>query len=149
MTASNTKTGKAPARRPAQPRATRPLPPRPQPDDGPPPPLLPPGPPEILRFTSAAPEREERRSVLFTIDDDEFTVLDNPAPQVGIEYLDRMRRQGAMMATMWLLEEMLGTGSYAALVKCKGLPQAGLQRVIEVCVEKADAAMTPPKEDSG
>ena len=132
-----------------RPVALRPLPPRPEPDTGPPAPLTPPGKPEILRFTAAAPaDRPERRSVLLTIDDDEFTILDNPTPSQGLEYLHVIRTEGVFAASLWLLETMLGPGGYEALRRCKGLPQDGLQRVVEVCVEKINGSMDAPKEET-
>lgn len=138
-----------PAAGTAPPQQLRPLPPRPEPDAGPPAPLTPPGKPEILRFTAAPPaDRPERRSVLFTIDDDEFTILDNPVPQLGLEYLHVIRTEGVFAASLWLLEAMLGPQGYDALVHCKGLPQSGLQRVIEVCVEKINGSMDAPKEET-
>ena len=123
---------------PAKPR-TRPLPPRPDQNGAKPAAEreLPEVPGGIIRFTEERPEdRAEKRSVLFSIGDAEYTVLDNPGAELGLQYLDVARKLGPFAATSWAMETMLGSEAYAALQSCKGLTTKGLQRVLEVCIEK-------------
>lgn len=138
-------TGKPRAGRPG----TRPLPPRPDPEDKPSAGrALPEVAGGVIRFTETPPEeRAEKRSVLFTIDDREYTVLDNPGAELGLEYLRQARILGPLGATDWAMEAMLGADAYAALRRCKGLPVKGLQRVVEVVSQKLVGSMDIPKED--
>ena len=143
MTASNAGKPK-PAR--SAPR-TRPLPPRPGTAPEEEAPALPEVPGGVLDFTTTPDaERVEKRSVLFRIDGTEYTVWDNPPASLGLELLEMQRSQGVMISTPWALETMLGQAAYAALREYKDLPQAGLQRIIEVVIEKIMASLEPPKE---
>jgi hypothetical protein len=127
---------------------TRPLPPPPEPSDEPAARELPQVPGGIVRFSEEAPEeRAEHRSVLFTIGETEYTVLDNPDAGMGLEYLDIGRKLGPFAASSWAMETMLGSDSYAAMKACKGLTTKGVQRVLEVCVEKLIGSLNVPKED--
>lgn len=137
ITASGGKT-KQPQRRqlpppPAPPSESVPRP-ADMPDDG------------ILRFTNKGAPKE-KRSVLFRIDGAEYTVLDNPTASLGLEYLEQVRRRGPIGAVAWAMDTMLGPEAYLALRACKNLPPEGLQRVVEVVIEKLDASMSIPKED--
>lgn len=139
-----TATSRAPRTR-AQ-AATRPLPPQPKAEDKQEsykPPEVPGG---IIRFTTEDPEeRAEKRSVLFSIDDSEFTVLDNPPASLGLEYLDVSRKLGPLAAVSWAMEAMLGRDGYAALKAFKGITPGGLQRVVEVVTEKILGSLDDPK----
>lgn len=106
----------------------------------------------VISFDASDAEVEQR-SVLFRIRDEEgdvteYTVWDNPPASLGLEYLDKLRMTGANLTIPWLLEVMLGEGSFQALRDCKWVKQAGLQRVTEVCLEKVLATLgpEPPKE---
>lgn len=130
------------------PRAgVRALPPRPEPAASAPP-ALPEVPGDgILRFSSKAAEKE-KRSHLFSIDRKQYTVLDNPPASLGLQYLDVQRTMTPSAVAAWVLEAMVGTDGLEALKNCKGLPQDGLIRVAQVCVEKLVASLEPPKEDA-
>jgi hypothetical protein len=126
----------------------RPLPPRPSAQDKPAARALPEVPGGIIRFTEESPEdRAEKRSVLFSIDDREYTVLDNPGAELGLEYLRQARVLGPLGATDWAMETMLGADAYAALRACRGLPVRGLARVVSVVSEKLVGSLNIPKDE--
>jgi len=99
----------------------------------------------VLRLTSTSDE-EEAREPLFYIDDVEYTIPVEPPASIALEALHIVAEGGGspvaqMMAEDYVMTEMLGEEGYAALRGCKTLKSADLRRVIEVCSERANAAM--------
>ncbi len=108
-------------------------------------PDLPSGIPQILRFTEDD-EWQEQRSVLFSIEDKagnrrDYTVLDNPTPDMALEYMDVCRRQGVIIGASHAFEVMLGPEGHAALRGHKGLRLAQLSDVTKAVTEKLIGAL--------
>ena len=128
----------------------------------PPPPGAPANPPPApsgpLHFSSAAELEPEARTPLFYIDDAEYTIPSDPSASIGLgaqkvlaEEREKLLAAGldlqaatmtAMgMAQHYVLREMLGPEGYEALTGYKRLKRDDLKRLMEVCTEKAYAAM--------
>jgi hypothetical protein len=78
-----------------------------------------------------------RRVVIFYIDGTPHSVPEDPPAIIMINYLDQVRRHGAVPASTYLLEAMLGTESYTALCASEDITQEQLGQVIE----KVDAIL--------
>jgi len=103
------------------------------------------GTPQILRFTEDD-DWEEQRSVLFSIEDKagkvtDWTVLDNPTPDMALEYLDVCRRQGVLIGASHALEVMLGPEGHAALRGYRKLKIRQLGDVTKAVTEKLISAL--------
>ena len=82
--------------------------------------------------------KTRERIVLFTIDDEEFSVPAKPGPNVTLKFLDEMRRTGnEMFAALGLLEAMLGKEKYAALLDYEELEDDLLGQILEQVVKLA------------
>lgn len=72
------------------------------------------------------------RTVLFTIDDEEFTVPTKPGPNVTLKFLDELRRTGnEMFAALSLLETMLGKEKYNKFLDWDGMQDETLTAVLD------------------
>lgn len=97
--------------------------------------------PRVVKSTGVARERV----VLFTIDDEEFSVPAKPGPNVTLTFLDEMRRTGnEMFAALGLLEVMLGVDSYKKLLAYEELTDELLSDVLEQVVALAMARVDGP-----
>lgn len=113
--------------------------------------------PGVLRFSSSSAEPEEREP-LFYIDDTEYTIPVEPSASIGLGAQDVLAEEREQLlaagfdlktATMtamglaqkFVLQEMLGQDGYEALLGYKRLRRADLKRLMEVCSERAYAAM--------
>lgn len=78
------------------------------------------------------------RVVLFTIDDEEFSVPAKPGPNVTLKFLDEMRRTGnEMFAALGLLEAMLGKDKYQQLLDYEELEDELMSQILEQVVKLA------------
>lgn len=119
-----------------------------------------PGRPAVLRLTSE-PAGEEEREPLFYIDDAEYTIPVVPVATTGLQATHLLAETRAELiatgmapltaanlamgvAQDYVLREMLGEEGYAALRACKTITGPQLQRLVEVCSEKAMGAMEAP-----
>ena len=72
----------------------------------------------VLRLsTSSTPAVEEAREPLFWIDDEEFTVPKLISPRIVFLGTDKIRTEGAVFASMYIVELILGTAQYQRLLK--------------------------------
>jgi hypothetical protein len=85
------------------------------------------------------------RVVLFYIDDREYTIELRPGVNVGLRYLHLVRTAGESHAQAYLLERLLGTEGYEALMNHDDLTAAEFQRIFEVASELTLGALEPPK----
>src|SRR4051812_9946239 len=82
--------------------------------------------------------KESERVVLFTIDDEEFSVPKKPAPNVTLKFLDELRRTGnEMFAALSLLESMLGKDKYALFLDWEEMTDEVMSDVLEQVVSLA------------
>jgi hypothetical protein len=76
-------------------------------------------------------EKVSDRTVLFTIDDEEYTVPTKPGPNVTLKFLDELRRTGnEMFAALSLLESMLGKEKYQEFLNWDGMEDDVLTDVL-------------------
>jgi len=111
----------------------------------------------VLRLTSTSDEPEQREP-LFYIDDTEYTIPVDPPASIGLAATHMMAAERARLVAIgiddrtatfsamglaqdYTLQEMLGEEAYKALRECKTLKGADLRRLMEVCSERAMAAL--------
>lgn len=76
------------------------------------------------------------REVLFTIDDQEYTVPVKVPANVGLRAVDTVARMGEADGTRWLMILMLGDEGWKALMDCDDLEPDDLQAIQEVIRQK-------------
>jgi len=78
------------------------------------------------------------RIVLFTIDDQEFTVPAKPGMKVALKFLNQMKKSdNEMFGMLQLLEDMLGPDQYEALLDYDELSDELVGKIAEQCVTLA------------
>lgn len=99
--------------------------------------------PMIVKSSGKAQERV----VLFTIDDEEFTVPKKPGVNITLKFINEMRKSNnEMFAALGLLEAMLGTAKYNQLLDYDELEDDLLSKILEQVVK---LAMDRVEETSG
>lgn len=82
------------------------------------------------------------RTVLFTIDGEEFTIPEKPPFKVALKFMNESKRSGnEMFAALQLLEDMLGKESYDRLLDFDGLNDELLGQILEQCIDRAFPAL--------
>jgi hypothetical protein len=72
----------------------------------------------VLRITTSTnPPVEEARRTLFVIDDDDFTVPKVIDERIVFLAMNYMRTEGALFATMYITELILGTDQFKQLTR--------------------------------
>jgi hypothetical protein len=78
------------------------------------------------------PDGDEAEPIpVFSIDGEVHTMPARFPASMALEALDRMRHEGEIPATAWMLEEALGTESYQALKSCRALTGDHLKAIME------------------
>lgn len=78
------------------------------------------------------------RVVLFTIDDQDFTVPAKPGMRVAMKFLNQMKKSdNEMYGVLQLLEDMLGEEQYNAFLDYDELSDDLIGRVAEQCIALA------------
>lgn len=96
------------------------------------------------RLTSSSPT-EAPRVPLFYIDDVEYCISARPGVNVGLKFMDLHRTQGEYVAISYLLERLLGTEGYHALLEHDGLTPAQFQQICEIAAQLVLGALEAPK----
>lgn len=92
---------------------------------------------KTLAFKSNKAKKADR-VVLFTIDDDEFTVPKKPGMGTVMRYLNVARKTGNdLFAAQALVEEMLGEEAWDKFLNWEDLDDEVMGAVIEKCVSLA------------
>jgi hypothetical protein len=104
--------------------------------------------PTILRIKSSGSDAEQQRKPLFYIDDDEYTVPVRVGPNVGLKYLRILRTRGEEVGAAFMLETLLGTEGYEALMEYDELTDDQLTQIIEDASKIMMAAVETPKGSS-
>lgn len=91
---------------------------------------------EPIRLSSAKPADFDDREPLFYIDDTEYTIPKRPRANLSLQFLDMVKSEGTDYASAWLMEEMLGTDAYEALMKLDTLEPDQLQQITDLCQKK-------------
>jgi len=96
---------------------------------------------ETLSFKSKK-DKAENRVVLFTIDDEEFTVPKKPGMGTVMRYLNVARKSGNdLFAAQALVEELLGEEKWNKFLNWEDLDDDVMGKVIEKCVSIAVASV--------
>jgi hypothetical protein len=85
------------------------------------------------------------RVTLFYIDDREYSVTLKPGVNVGLRYLHLVRTVGENQAMDYLLEKLLGSEGYQALMDYDDLTSEQFQQICEVASKLTLGALEPPK----
>jgi hypothetical protein len=91
---------------------------------------------EPLRLSSTKPADFDEREPLFFIDDQEYTIPKRPRANLSLQFLEQVKTQGTDIAAAWLMEEMLGTEPYEALMDLDTLEPEQLTQITELCQKK-------------
>lgn len=88
------------------------------------------------------------REVLFTIDDEEYTIPREVPGHITLQAMEVYRNGGDGVATPWIMERMLGPEGYRALLECKAVTKTNLAAINEVLRRKVfgdpEDAMSEP-----
>ncbi|MEU8275703.1 hypothetical protein ACFYOK_10820 [Microbispora bryophytorum] len=88
--------------------------------------------PNVVRLSTTAERAPVEKVPLFWIDDAEYGMPKTIRPNVSLKYLRMIREQGADVAGAWLLEEVIGTDAYEALMNYDALEEEHLNRVMAI-----------------
>ena len=88
--------------------------------------------PNVVRLSTTATPAPVELVPLFSIDDVEYGMPKKIRPNVSLRYLRMIREQGADVAGAWLLEEVIGTEAYEALMNYDGLEEEHLNQVMAI-----------------
>lgn len=90
---------------------------------------------------------KQDRIVLFTIDDQEFTVPAKPGMKVALKFLNQMKKSdNEMFGMLQLLQDMLGDDQYEKLLNYDELTDDLVGKIAEQCVT---LALGSGKEQTG
>lgn len=104
--------------------------------------------PQILRIKSSGTDAEPERKPLFYIDDEVYTAPAKVGPNVGLKYLRILRTRGEEVGAAFMLETLLGTEGYEALMDYDELTDDQLAQIIESASKIMMAAVETPKGSS-
>jgi hypothetical protein len=77
------------------------------------------------------------RETFFKIDNDEYTILKNPSPAMGLEFLEIVRLRGEIVAVAAMFEEMVQpSGALRRLSKVKNLNEGTVEALMSVVQDK-------------
>lgn len=90
-----------------------------------------PGSPKVIALKGKK-DRVEDRVTLFSIDDTEYTIPTRVRPNHGLQIMHVFRQQGETAGVSFMLEVLLGTDGYNALMNFDDLEDDDLETIIEV-----------------
>jgi hypothetical protein len=90
--------------------------------------------PVRLSTTDAAPV-EERES-FFYIDEREYTIVKEPSPALGLEFLALIGQRGEAAAVAQMFDKLVEPGALRALSRVKGIKQGDVEALMSVVQEK-------------
>lgn len=102
---------------------------------------------EPIRFVTKRPEDRDpvERVVLFSLDDQEFSIPRKFPVNLGLKVIRTMRRQGSEIAMAELLEEVIGADAYEALVNYPDLEDDDIARLMKIVTDLALGSLDGPK----
>jgi hypothetical protein len=89
---------------------------------------------EPILIESVEPEEVEQIH-LFTIDGVDYHMPAVIPPSVALEMMDIVRREGDLAASAWMLEEVLGTDAYEALIHCRSITKAQMRQINDIVAD--------------
>jgi hypothetical protein len=99
---------------------------------------------EIPRLTTRTEPAE--RVPLFYIDDVEYSVTRSPGVNIGLKYLHLQRTQGEQNAIAFLLEKLLGSEGFLALLEYDDLTAEQFQEICRIASDLTVGALELPKD---
>lgn len=87
-------------------------------------------PPASLVEIVTTDEQDVELIPLFSIDGQVYSIPGKVSASMALRMLDSARRQGMEAATSEVLEELLGSESYQALLRCRSLTVNHLERIM-------------------
>jgi hypothetical protein len=98
---------------------------------------------EPLRLTSS--NEPAQRVPLFYINDVEYSVSARPGVNVALKYIHLFRTEGDTVATAYLLDRLLGSEGYQALMNYDDLTVEQFARICEIATQLTLGALEAPK----
>lgn len=102
---------------------------------------------EPVRISTANQPTDEKIHV-FSIDDTDYFMPKYVPASLALQVLDKMRTTNENAALAWVLEKVLGTEAYQALLNCPTLSAADLKRVMKVVTEHVLGQLEDAKGNS-
>jgi hypothetical protein len=102
--------------------------------------------PNIVSLRSAVNAPKGERVPAFSINGRVYTILTRPKTNAGLKYIHLARTKGAEIAVDFMLETLLGTEGYEALMDFDDLTEADLTAVIEAASRIMAGAVEAPKD---
>lgn len=100
--------------------------------------------PKVIAL-KANKDRTEDRVVLFSIDDTEYTIPTRVRPNKGLQVMHVFRQQGETAGVSFMLETILGTEGYNALMNFDDLEDDDLETIIEVAFKLVQESQVSEK----
>jgi hypothetical protein len=96
-----------------------------------------------IRLSSKTPAPTIERESFFFIDDDEYVIVKDPTPSMGLEFLELVRSRGEAVAQAEVFDRLVGhvdhperPGSLRALSKLKGITEGEVAALMGVVGDK-------------
>lgn len=103
------------------------------------------GGPNIVSLRSALNPPVDQRVPAFSINGKVYTILTKPKTNAGLRYIHLARTKGAEQAVDYMLETLLGTEGYEALMDFDDLTEEDLTAVINAAARIMTGAVEAPK----
>lgn len=100
----------------------------------------------IVSLRSAINPPKDQRVDAFSINGVMYSILTRPKTNVGLKYIHLARTRGSEIAVDFMLEVLLGTEGYQALMDFDDLTEDDLKAVIDAASKIMAGAVETPKE---
>lgn len=104
-------------------------------------PAAPAGAPKVIALKSKK-DRKDEFQTLFSIDDTEYQIPVKIRPNQGLQIMHAFRTLGETGGVSFMLETLLGTEGYNALVNFDDLEDEDLEAIVEVAFKLVQDATT-------
>lgn len=92
-----------------------------------------------------ASERKDTRIELFSINDTSYSIPSKIKPNSALKIMRAFQQQGDAAGTSFMLETLLGTEGYDALVNFDDLEESDLESIVKIAFELVAGATDGPK----
>jgi len=107
--------------------------------------LTAPAAPNVVSLRSAANPAEDERIPAFSINGKVYSINRRPKVNKALRYVHLARTRGSEIAIDFMLETLLGTEGYQALMDFDDLTEENLQQVVEAASKIMTGAVEAPK----
>ena len=98
-----------------------------------------------IALTTKKSAEEVEQIELFSIDGVSYTIPNKARVNVGLRYMKIMRDESAEAAQAWLLEEMVGTEGFEALMGYDDLTPEILEQIVSAAAKVVLGELETPK----